>query len=247
MLTVGAVTALRLSQQEAPQPWRMSWQRLATIDEAALAPLTLLVGEWAASQGQFVLSDAGQLLELLAQQTPEADATRNAQWWGLYMAVLRWMHRMDAYEQVALDYCLTYEVSPPPWEAPLCHCVVQEEGEAEVSVLQEASAYAQPVHSGVVPAVALDPSKGLAGVIEGDPQDWLDALASQAQQGQVLQVACDNLIRVDFVAAGSLLNWAAEMQNQGVHVQFTQLHQLVAVFFHTIGIHEHAVVQVTRS
>ncbi len=57
--------------------------------------------------------------------------------------------------------------------------------------------------------------QGLVGVIEGDLQAWLDALTAQAKPGQVLEVACDNLIRLDFVAAGGLLNWAAEMQNQG--------------------------------
>ena len=70
-------------------------------------------------------------------------------------------------------------------------------------------------------------------------------MTAQAKPGQVLEVACDNLIRLDFVAAGGLLNWAAEMQNQGYILRFTQLHQLVAVFFHVIGIHEHATVQAT--
>lgn len=247
MLTLGAVTALRLSQQEAPQPWSMSWLRLSAIDEAALGPLTQLLDQWASSPGQFVLSDAGRLLQALAQQTPVGERLRNPQWWALRMAVLRWMDRMEAYEQVALDYCMTYEVSPPPWSAPVCHGVVQEEGEADISVLQEASRYAsQLAGAAAVPLLAPCP-QGLAGVIEGDPQACLDALASQAQPGQVLEVACAHLIRLDFVAAGSVLNWAAEMQSQGVSLRFTQLHQLVAVFFHVIGIQEHAAVHATQA
>lgn len=243
MLTVGAVTALRAAHEGAPQPWSMSWLRLSSIDEAALPQLTQLLDTWANSQGQFVLSDAGKLLQVVAQQTPEADNTRSTQWWALRMALLRLMNRMEDYEQVALDYCITYEVSPPSWVEPQCHCVVQEEGEADVSVLQEASRHSQHAPgAGGVPQ-PLDRSKGLAGVIEGDPQEWLDALASQAKPGQVLDIACDNLIRIDFVAAGTILNWASEMQSQGHNLRFTQLHQLVAVFFHIIGIHEHASVQ----
>lgn len=246
MLTVGSVTALRAAQEGAPQPWSMSWLRLNSMDEAALAPLAKLLDEWASSQGQFVMSDASRLLQLLEDKTPVEDRSQSPQWWALRMAVLRLMHRMDAYEQVALDYCITYEVSPPSWADPVCHCVVQEEGEADVSVLQEASRHS--VHGsaagGVVP-VPLDMSKGLAGVIEGDPQPWLDALTERAKPGQVLDIACDNLIRLDFVAAGSVLNWAADMQNQGYSLRFTQLHQLVAVFFCIIGIHEHASVQST--
>ena len=247
MLTVGAVTALRAAQADAPQPWSMSWLRLQSVDEAALTPLAQLLDVWSNSQGQFVMSDAGKLLQLLAQRTPVGDNATSAAWWALRMAVLRMVDRMDDYEQVALDYCVTYEVSPPSWVEPQCHCVVQEEGEADVSILQEASL--QSVHAlaqGVVPVLKAGTMQGgLAGVIEGDPQAWLDALTAQAQRGQVLEVGCENLIRLDFVAAGGLLNWAADMQNQGYILRFTQLHQLVAVFFHVIGIQEHATVQAT--
>ncbi|WP_286999433.1 STAS domain-containing protein [Comamonas sp. UBA7840] len=246
MLTVGSVTALRAAQAEAPQPWSMSWLRLQSVDEAALTPLTQLLNAWSDGEGQFVLSDAGKLLQLLERHTPVGNAAICAAWWTLRMAVLRMMDRMDDYEQVALDYCVTYEVSPPSWAKPQCHCVVQEEGEADVSILQEASLHsAHGQAKGLVPVPVASAMQGLAGVIEGDPQVWLDALTAQAKPGQVLEVACDNLIRLDFVAAGGLLNWAAEMQNQGYILRFTQLHQLVAVFFHVIGIHEHATVQAT--
>ncbi|MGE8397326.1 MAG: STAS domain-containing protein, partial [Comamonas sp.] len=140
----------------------------------------------------------------------------------------------------------TYEVSPLPWVDPLCHCVVQEDGEADISILQEASLHS--IQGAVSASVALTAcSKGLAGVLEGDLYEQLDALADQVQSptpaGQVLEIACDQLIRLDFVAASSVLNWAAEMQEQGYCLKFTQLHQLVAMFFHIIGIDEHAEVE----
>ena len=55
-----------------------------------------------------------------------------------------------------------------------------------------------------------------------------------------LTIACDRLIRVDFAAAGAVLNWAAEQQGQGHVVQFRNLQRLVAIFFNVIGINEHA-------
>lgn len=249
MLTVGSVTALRAAFADAPQPWSMSWLRLASIDEAALLPLAKLLEEWASSAVQLVLSDAGKLLGLLEKNTPASDATYAEQWWVLRMALLRLVDRMDDYEQVALDYCITYEVSPPSWVDPLCQCVVQEDGEVDATVLQESLLHSRN-DAGVPasPAEAL-PSlgKGLAGVIEGDAQPWLDAMAVKAKVGQALEISCENLIRLDFVAAGGVLNWAADMQSQGHVLRFTQLHQLVAVFFHVIGINEHASVQASKS
>lgn len=249
MLTVGSVTALRAAFEDAPQPWSMSWVRLASIDEAALAPLAKLLDAWASSAVQLVLSDAGKLLNLLEKNTLVGDAKHSEHWWVLRMALLRLIDRMDEYEQVALDYCITYEVSPPSWVDPLCQCVVQEDGEVDATVLQESLLHSRNDAGVAVSPVDALPSlgKGLAGVIEGDAQPWLDAVAAKAKPGQTLEVACENLIRLDFVAAGGVLNWAADMQAQGYVLRFTQLHQLVAVFFHVIGINEHASVQASKN
>jgi hypothetical protein len=45
---------------------------------------------------------------------------------------------------------------------------------------------------------------------------------------------------VDFSAAGSILNWVAMREAEGCHVQFRDVHRLVAAFFNVIGITEHA-------
>ena len=49
-----------------------------------------------------------------------------------------------------------------------------------------------------------------------------------------------NVIRVDFAAAGGILNWVAMRQAEGGQVQFMDVHRLVAAFFDVIGINEHA-------
>ena len=58
-------------------------------------------------------------------------------------------------------------------------------------------------------------------------------------------ISCAKLIRVDFSAAGTLLNWVSARQAEGRSVQFTDVNRLVAAFFNVIGITEHAKV-VTR-
>ena len=55
-------------------------------------------------------------------------------------------------------------------------------------------------------------------------------------------VRCDRLMRIDFVAAGSVLNWVAECQQKNALVRFSNLHRLNAVFFNLIGINEHSIV-----
>jgi hypothetical protein len=54
------------------------------------------------------------------------------------------------------------------------------------------------------------------------------------------------LIRVDFIAAGDLLNWVLTKRSQNRAVHFVDAHRLVALFFGAMGINEHAKVQVRK-
>ena len=84
------------------------------------------------------------------------------------------------------------------------------------------------------------PAALLSGVIEGDAVPLLQPLQELVKPGVPLVIACDKLMRIDFAAAGSVLNWAADLQSQGHVVHFQNLHRLIAVFFNVIGINEHA-------
>ena len=80
----------------------------------------------------------------------------------------------------------------------------------------------------------------LSGEILGDAADVLARLAAGRQESNRLVVSCTRLIRVDFTAAGSILNWVAEQQGEGCQVQFRDVNRIVAAFFNVIGITEHA-------
>jgi ABC-type transporter Mla MlaB component len=80
----------------------------------------------------------------------------------------------------------------------------------------------------------------LYGDIVGDATEVLSKLAKAIAGRTHMVVSCTDLIRVDFPAAGGLLNWVAEQQAQGRQVQLRDVHRLVAAFFNVIGISEHA-------
>ena len=58
--------------------------------------------------------------------------------------------------------------------------------------------------------------------------------------------SCSRLIRVDFIAAGDLLNWVLVRRNENRSVSFTDSHRLVALFFGAMGINEHARITVRQ-
>ncbi len=240
-LAVSSVAALQASVERAASPWTLAWSRIAGIDDAAVPLLADLFTRWADKHGQFVFSGVDRLETLLEIMTQSGDRTSGTEWWRLRMSALRLMGRPDEFELVALDYCVTFEVSPPSWVAPKC-------GYSD----DNASATAQPQANErdmlasdfgeltLPPPIDNGPAALLSGVIEGDAVPMLQPLQELVKPGVPLVIACDKLMRIDFAAAGSVLNWAADLQSQGHVVHFQNLHRLIAVFFNVIGINEHA-------
>jgi anti-anti-sigma regulatory factor len=246
-MTVQSVAALQASINRSASPWTLTWTRLKSIDDAALTALANEFTRWADMKGQFVFTGAQALLALLQERTQSGDREADPEWWRLRMAVLRFMGQADEFEMVALDYCVTYEVSPPSWANPLCGYSDDATPEAAPAAPPAQDLVARPHwkdsttpapltgFGDSVPALA-----GLTGHIEGDATHLLDGMQDHVPAGQPLAIPCDKLIRIDFTAAGSVLNWAAQQQAQGREVQFHNLHRLVAVLFNVLGVNEHA-------
>ena len=233
---VQSVAALQASLARAASPWMLVWSRLTVIEEAALPALAQEFNRWADQQVQLVFVGAERLQALLQAHTQSGDRGGSPDWWRLRMALLRCMGLGDEFELVALDYCVTYEVSPPAWQVPRCGYLDAAEGDGVSADLLAAHPPAAP-DAAPAPAPA---TVGLSGHIEGDADAFLQNLESLAKPGQPLVVPCDRLIRIDFSAAGSVLNWAAAQQAQKREVHFQNLYRVVAVFFNVVGINEHA-------
>ncbi|BEU95127.1 STAS domain-containing protein [Acidovorax sp. DW039] len=241
-LAVSSVAALQASVERAASPWTLSWTRISSIDDAAVPLLADLFTKWADKKGQFVFSGVDRLNTLMEVMTQSGDRASGPEWWRLRMSALRLMGRLDEFELVALDYCVTYEVSPPSWIAPQCgYSGDDPAASAEQAKPNERDMLASDFGDLSLP-MPLDagPVVALSGVIEGDATPMLEPFQAMMRQGVPLPVSCDKLMRIDFAAAGSVLNWAAEQQAQGHVVHFQNLHRLIAVFFNVIGVNEHA-------
>ena len=240
-LAVSSVAALQASVERAASPWTLAWSRIAGIDDAAVPLLADLFTRWADKQGQFVFSGVDRLETLLEIMTQSGDRTSGTEWWRLRMSALRLMGRPDEFELVALDYCVTFEVSPPSWVAPKCGYSGDNASASAQPQANERDMLASDFGELTLPPpIDNGPSALLSGVIEGDAVPLLQPLQELVKPGVPLVIACDKLMRIDFAAAGSVLNWAADLQSQGHVVHFHNLHRLIAVFFNVIGINEHA-------
>ncbi|MGI9133890.1 MAG: STAS domain-containing protein, partial [Rhodoferax sp.] len=163
-------------------------------------------------------------------------------WWTVRLDALRAMHLQDEFELSALDYCVTFELAPPAWEEARCEYQDLALADSGAALNEEGAPDPQrvipttPMGLGGMPAVEID----LKGQVLGDASQALAGAGPREQPGDLIVVHCEALVRVDFAAAGSILNWAAMRQSEGCHVQFREVHRLVAAFFNVIGINEHA-------
>ncbi|WP_311223113.1 MULTISPECIES: STAS domain-containing protein [unclassified Acidovorax] len=242
-LTLQSVAALQASTLRAPAPWALTWSRLQSIDAAVVPVLADLFSQWAEQDVQLVFHGVDTLLGVLQQLTPSGDRNAEPQGWRLHMAALRMMGRPDEFELVALDYCVTYEVSPPSWASPRCgYSGDDQAADTDMAALESPLDDPHSTSGFEIsrPSMLDEPVAALSGRVEGDAGPLLAPLEAMAQPGAPLVVACERLIRVDFAAAGSVLNWTAEQEAQGRSVQFVNVPRLVAVFFNVIGINEHA-------
>lgn len=230
---------------------KLNWTKLTSIDDAALEPLCKVFASWSKQPMQLRFMGAENLERLLSSATPSGDASTNAFWWHLRLEAMRVMRRPDEFELVALDYCITYEVSPPSWDSARCdykpldaeggyipgHTIIgNAQHDSYNSVMGGADTQSPDFDSQMANISTVE----LSGQIRGDATEVLNSLEDRLLGADIMVISCARLIRVDFSAVGSLLNWVSARQAEGRQVQFNHVNRLVAAFFKVIGINEHA-------
>lgn len=235
VLEVSAVQTLRSLLSVALPPWRLDWSALESLTPDAAFSLGELVADWCRQPITLHFRGAEVLDRVLRSATPSGDKRVDARWWRLRLDTLRLLRLQDDFELAALDYCVTYEESPPTWVDAQCDYVPERLGGAlSVAETRVRRTVDSPLARSGAPVVQLD------GEVLGDATPVLQRFSTDLSGANRLLIDCGRLVRVDFSAAGSILNWVAVRQSEGCQVEFKNVHRLVAAFFNVIGINEHA-------
>ena len=232
-LDLPALQALRATLAQTPAPWHLDWRALRHITAEAGPSLSELFAQWCEEPVTLYFSGVDELIDVLQACTPAGDRQVAMFWWRLRLDALRILHLQDEFELAALDFCVVHELSPPPWKEPRCGCV----GE-DVMAGEMPSTHAQtaPMGLAAVPVRVIE----LSGEVLGEASESLAKLLAVSVVAPSVVISCDRLIRVDFSAAGSILNWVMAREAEGCQIQFRDVPCLVAAFFNVIGINEHA-------
>jgi hypothetical protein len=247
-LDIDAVARLRSVSLQLPLPWVFDWSALKTVEAEAATHLSELLRNWSNEPLDMRWLSGDRLLTTLADAAPTGVKDADPAFWVLRLDALRLANRPDQFDEAAIDYCVTYEVSPPSWERARCQVRIGGTGLSTQSpalsqVGDVATSFVESdhdEHSGQVQVASVE----LSGQLVGDIAATLVQLDARLGTSSLVAVNCHKLIRVDFVAAGDLLNWVMAKRGENRSVTFAELHRLVALFFGAMGINENARVQV---
>ncbi|HEY2928741.1 hypothetical protein [Piscinibacter sp.] len=243
-----AVAKLRSQTLQMPLPWVFDWSALKGIDPEACARLSELFRHWIGQKLDMRWMTGERLFTVLLDAAPTGVRDADPAYWQLRLDALRMTNRPDQFDEAAIDYCVTYEVSPPSWEPAVCQVRVsgseRSTSSPPLSVVSEVSTSfveSQLTEDTNLVQVA---SVELSGQLVGDIGETVKKMDAELGTAAIVNVSCAKLIRVDFIAAGDLLNWVLARRSENRAVSFVEAHRLVALFFGAMGITEHAKVKV---
>ena len=247
-LDIEAVARLRSLTLQLPLPWVFDWSALQNVEPEAASDLAELFRQWSGEPLDMRWLSGERFLSVLQDAAPNGVRDADPAYWVLRLEALRLANRPDQFDESAIDYCVTYEVSPPSWERAQCHVRIGGAGLSTQSpplsqVGDVATSFVESSvdeHTGAVTMASVE----LSGQLVGDIGATLKQLDTQLADAPLVTVSCSKLIRVDFVAAGDLLNWVLSKRGENRGVTFADAHRLVALFFGAMGINEHASVRV---
>lgn len=159
-------------------------------------------------------------LALAAAIKQGADAGEGA--WMLALELLQWRQEREAFEDLAVEYAVAFEQSPPSWEPP------------PVPPAAPADAASAPAAEEVVPADV--ETLVWTGVMAGASLAHFSRLAEFAQGRAIVPVDMSGVERVDFVCAGAMLNAINRIEAQRKSVQLVGVSPIVRALLLLIGI-----------
>ena len=210
--------------QQQWQALQRSWQLHRLADAQARA-------DDVAERYIQVLVGADKAAVLLAP-VAAVGARDNEQAWLLLLELYQQTGDQAAFDEAAVNYAITFELSPPSWESVQAAPVESDE--------REPAEAAFAVHED--PAVCR-----LEGDIVSGMDDAFDVIEECAESEPRLTVDVSRVRRMDFVAAANLMNLVTRLAAAGKRVQFIGVSHLLAALWEVIGLDRLAGIELRKA
>ena len=137
--------------------------------------------------------------------------------WLLLLEILQLLHFESIFEETSIDYCITFEVSPPSFEAPK---------NKVTTILPEIGAFDEVSDRFMMPTV-----------VEGKTDNLISQIAAHAEFHKLVLLDCSKLERVEFGASAQLLSGLVPIAGRkDTVIQFHDVNYLVTYLFNAMGL-----------
>ncbi|HEY0847710.1 MAG TPA: STAS domain-containing protein [Noviherbaspirillum sp.] len=195
---------------------RLEFVRVSEVDATGCGMLLDLLTRLQKSGHDLILVGAPELSEKIRGIVEVGRRDESEAPWLLLLELLRLLNREKDFEEASIDYCVTFEVSPPAFVAPK-NKVTTDTTEAPTQK-EEAEGFLMPA------------------LIEGRIDNLIVSIAAYSDEHNPAIIDCSRLVRVDFNAAGRLLTGLAPFCGIGKTIEFHHVNHLVAELFNVIGL-----------
>lgn len=202
---------------------RLNLETVTGADEVGVKLLLDLFRSVRATTQEITLSGAEQAAHALRSRFVVGDPHQSDALWLLVLELYRLLEWEKQFEDLSVEYSVTFEVSPPQYEKPPANFVIG-------SALPRISLAAD----GGREEKSAQPA--LIGEVTGRAAEALVLLDGAAGVADRIEIDCSQLGRVDFAAAGALLNWLLGAQAHGKQFVFNDVNVLVAALFAVMGV-----------
>ena len=209
----GPLARAQLARAASPGPLvRFEFQAVTAVTAPGCALLLDALQALRKAGRELVLAGADHLVAVLRPMLAIGDRGAGEAPWLLLLELLLLTNREKDFEETAMDYCVTFEVSPPSFEAPKHAALSLSAG----------------------PAAAGDRFL-LPAAIQGDSAPLLAAIADHAARHPVLVLDGSRLARIDYAAASALAAHLRTLAQDGCEVVLRDLNHLVVALLRLLG------------
>lgn len=198
---------------------RLDFSRVKEVDPVGCGLLLRSLKNLRKTRHDLMLVGAQDLAEKIRAilQVGRRDETEAP--WLLLLEILQLLHFQNAFEEASIDYCITFEVSPPSFEAPKMNVT-----SAFPELLNADDDL--PSDRFMMPAV-----------VESSVDPLIKDIAEKAAHQSVLIIDCSKLKRVEFSASAELLSGLAPIVSKpGKSIRFEEVNYLVMMLFNAMGL-----------
>jgi ABC-type transporter Mla MlaB component len=216
MLTGASALELEKLRNTPGQTVRIDCGRLLGLDGPGCSLLREALLSVHEAGKEVMLSGESRLLAFLERFCQAGKIETDAAAWALLFDVYRTLDLKDKFEEAAVNYAVTFEVSPPSWES---------------------QTGAQARGSTVLPPVeATDQALILSGELIGAGETLAKELQDWAGANKMLVIDMSRATRVDLATAGVMLKVLSALQESGVTIQVRGANELIRALFGVTGL-----------